>query len=145
MEGHRGNFTKKKRVFFLKNIFWKKNNNTSHRFFIFVDTNIVILKQNKNIHWNVFVCTRKNNSNGNFLVMFYKSLNLCSTDQLTLEVIHNCDIPFLRKSDFYKNCILIYYEIRTRWMLFEFHRMRSWFTTSSFSLRHISLIYNLPK
>ena len=60
--------------------------------------------------------------------------------------MRNCDMPFfVEKIDIYKNYILIYYEIRTRWMLFEFYRMKSWFTTSSFSLLHISLIHNLPK
>ena len=62
----------------------------------------------------------KKKPNGKFSAIFYKSLILCSTDQLTVDVIRNCDMPFTWKNDNYKNCTLIYYEIRTRWTLFAF-------------------------
>ena len=66
----------------------------------------------------------KYNPNGEFLAIFYKSLTLCSTDHLTVDVMRNYDMPFfLRKIDIYKNCVLIYYEIRTHWTLFEFYRI----------------------
>ena len=74
----------------------------------FVDINTVILKKQK--YLVKCVCMyRKNSPNGEFLSHFYKSLNLRSTDQLTVEVIRNCDVPFLRKIDIYKNCILTYF------------------------------------
>ena len=50
----------------------------------FLDTNAVILKNQKYLLKCVCIY-RENNPNGEFL-----SLNLCSTDQLTVEVIRNC-------------------------------------------------------
>ena len=93
----------------------------------FVDTNTVILKKKKKYPLKcvcMYMYTGKTTLTANFLAIFYKSLNLCSTNQLTVEVIRNCNMPFSRKIDIYKNCILIYYEIRTRWTLFAFYRMK---------------------
>ena len=70
----------------------------------FVDTNTVILK--KNIYQNVFVCTEKTTLTANFCAILYKSLSLCSTDQLTVDIIRNS-----RKIDIYKNCMLICYDV----------------------------------
>ena len=60
----------------------------------FVDTNTVILKKNK-ISLKCVCMYRKNNPNGEFLSHFLQSLILCSPDQLTVEVIRNCDMPFI--------------------------------------------------
>ena len=49
----------------------------------------------------MFVCAETN-----FGAIFYKSLILCSTDQLTEEVIRNCDMTFFsRKIDIHKKCL----------------------------------------
>ena len=63
----------------------------------FEDTNTVNLKKKYPLKC---VCIyRKNNTNDEFLShFFYKSLNLCSTDQLKVEVIRNCDMPFFAEN-----------------------------------------------
>ena len=63
----------------------------------FVDTNTVMLN-NQNYPYNVFVCTGKTTLTTNFLDLFYKALNLCSTDQLTVEVIRNCNMSFFAEN-----------------------------------------------
>ena len=63
----------------------------------FVDTNTVILKKQK--YPLKCVMYRKNNPNGEFLSDYFcKSLNLCSTDQLMVEVVRNCDVPFFAEN-----------------------------------------------
>ena len=65
----------------------------------FVDTNTVVLKNKKYILKCVCMYL-KNNHNGEFFTLFYKFLILCSTDQLTVDVIQNWDI--------YNNCFLMF-------------------------------------
>ena len=63
----------------------------------FVDTDTVILKKQK--YPIKCVCMyRENNPNGEFLSNFLQVLNLCSTDQLTVEVIRNCNMPFFAEN-----------------------------------------------
>ena len=63
----------------------------------FLDTNAVILKNQKYLLKCVCIY-RKNNPNGEFWAIFYKSLNLCSTDQLTVEIIRNCNTPLFAEN-----------------------------------------------
>ena len=63
----------------------------------FLDTNAVILKNQKYLLKCVCIY-RENNPNGEFLSNFYKSLNLYSTDQLTVEVIRNCHMPLFAEN-----------------------------------------------
>ena len=72
-----------------------------------VDTNTVILKKKK--YPLKCVCMyRRNDPNGEFLSHFLQVSNSCSTDQLTVEVIRNCNMPF-----FAENCYLqeLYFDI----------------------------------
>ena len=63
----------------------------------FLDTNAVILK--KQTYLLKCVCIYQENTlTANFLAIFYKSLNLCSTDQLTVEVIRNCHMPLFAEN-----------------------------------------------
>ena len=63
----------------------------------FVDTNTVILKNQK--YPVKCVCMyRKTTLTAIFLAIFYKSLNLCSTDQLTVDIIRNCNMPFFAEN-----------------------------------------------
>ena len=63
----------------------------------FLDTNTVNLKIQK-YPLKCDCVYRKNKSNDEFLSHFYKSLILCSTDQLTVEVLGNCDMPFFAEN-----------------------------------------------
>ena len=62
-----------------------------------------------------------------FGAIFYKSLILCSTDQLTVEVTRNCDMTFFSGKLIYlqEMPFFMYYEICTRLALFEFYRFKS--------------------
>ena len=63
----------------------------------FLDTNAVILKNQKYLQKSVCIY-RETTLTVNFLAIFYKSLNLCSTDQLTVEVIRNCNMPLFAEN-----------------------------------------------
>ena len=65
----------------------------------FIDINVVIQKNQKYL-LKVFVSTGKTTLTANFWAIFYKSLNLCSTDQLTVEVIRNCNMPLFAENGY---------------------------------------------
>ena len=74
----------------------------------FVDTNTVILKIQNYPLKCVRACTGKTTPTANFLAIFHKSLILCSTDQLTVEIILNYDMPFFAEHLYLQELFFMY-------------------------------------